>query len=67
MLLRLAANAAVHAVAGVAVAGLAAVAAEGWRRAYLQGSAGPDPDGPGANTTSPYDDGPAPETSPTDV
>ncbi|SDF92339.1 hypothetical protein SAMN05216241_103181 [Limimonas halophila] len=34
MLIRLAANAAVHAAAGVAVAGLAAVAVEGWRRAY---------------------------------
>ena len=40
MLIRLAANAAVHAAAGVAVAGLAAVAVEGWRRAYAADRAG---------------------------
>jgi hypothetical protein len=40
MLIRLGLNAAVHAAAGVAVAGLALVAAEGWRRAYKAGNAG---------------------------
>jgi hypothetical protein len=40
MLIRLGLNAAVHAAAGVAVAGLAVIAAEGWRRAYQAGNAG---------------------------
>lgn len=39
MLIRLGLNTAIHAAAGVAVAGLALVAAEGWRRAYKAGGA----------------------------
>lgn len=39
MLIRLGLNVAVHAAAGVAVAGLACIAAEGWRRAYRAGKA----------------------------
>jgi hypothetical protein len=42
MLLRLTANFAVHAAAGVAVAGLAALAAEGWRRAARAGQTDAD-------------------------
>jgi hypothetical protein len=58
MLIRLAANFAVHAAGGVAVAGLAAVAAEGWRRAYQgqgmdrapdMGRAAPADGGPGGS------------------
>jgi hypothetical protein len=42
MLIRLTANAAIHAAAGVATGLLAVAAAEGWRRALKHRDAGPD-------------------------
>lgn len=56
MLIRLTLNAAVHAAAGVAVAGLAAVAYEGWRRARQNER------GPGFDHAPPRDADTASET-----